>query len=164
MSPEAEPSRVLIGSRAEYLDGSDRLYALAQQEICIFDPDLQLLELNTLSRITALHAFLAGHPDRSLRIALHDPAYAEQNCPRLLDLLRQFAPRLTIYRSEGMAARAQDSFVLADRHHFVRRAVAAQARGVLALEEAREGHQLQERFEEIWALCVPAITASTLGL
>lgn len=164
MSSEPETRRVLIGSRAEYLDAADALYAMARRELCVFDPDLEMLGFNTPARIEVLQHFLQGGQENLLRIALHDPSHVVRDYPRLLDLLRMFAPRVSVYRTDGAASGAQDRFILADGQHFVRRAVAEQARGVYALNEASEGRLLHERFEEIWALSAQAVSATTLGL
>ncbi|HKY01360.1 MAG TPA: hypothetical protein VJM53_02285 [Burkholderiales bacterium] len=164
MNAEATEQRRLISSRSEYLEAADALYELAQRELCIFDPDLEMLALNALSRAGTLRTFLTGGPDNRVRIALHDPAHAQQACPRLIELLRDFSPRVQIYRTEGVAANAQDRFILADQLHFVRRPVAEQSRGVFGLHQTQDARLLQERFEEIWVLSVEAVAANTLGL
>ena len=51
-----------------------------------------------------------------------------------------------------------------DRLHVVRRPVAAQGRGVLLLNDTREGPGMHERFSEIWVSSEPGVSASTSGL
>ena len=164
MDSESPTQRMLIGSRAEYLAAADALYGMAQHALCIFDPDLEMLGLNSAERIERLQHFLQRGQENLLRIALHDPSNILRAYPRLVELMRRFAPRVPVFRTEGVAARAQDCFVLADARHFVRRAVAQQARGVHALHEDGEGRLLHERFEEIWAASAEAVSPSTLGL
>ena len=109
-------------------------------------------------------AFLLRHRDNRLYIAVHDDNYIRNYCPRLLELLVQFSDRMLIHRTEGDGARAQDSFVLADRLHFVRRPVQAQPRAVLRLNDEQEGQAIFLRFSEIWDNSVPAVSATTSGL
>lgn len=160
----AEPARQLIGTRAEYLAALDALLPLARREIRVFDPDLVMPNLDSVARIDVLRAFLGGGPNRTLHIAVHDAAHVAGSAARLMKLLREFPTAIAIHRTEGEARRAQDSFVLIDALHFVRRPAAAQARGIYALHETREGRQLADRFGEIWVSSEPAVSATTLGL
>ena len=164
MDNEFQTQRTLIGSRAEYIAAADALYGMAQHALCIFDPDLEMLGLNSAERIERLQSFLQRGQENLLRIALHDPSKVLRAHPRLVELMRRFAPRVPIYGTAGVALRAQDCFILADAKHFVRRAVAQQARGVYALYDKSEGRLLHERFEEIWAASAEAVSPSTLGL
>lgn len=156
--------RRIIDSRAEYLLALDRLVPLCRQRLQIFDPDLEMLDLNHAARIETLRRFLSANRLNSVQIALHDAQFVRTRCPRLLHLLGEFAAQLAIYQTEGEAKRAQDRFVLADELHFVRRPVAIQGRGVYALNQTQDGRSLRERFEEICAASVPAVSATTLGL
>lgn len=160
----SRPQRTLITTRHEYLAALDDLLLRARRELCIFDPDLQMLDLGSLARSEMLARFLRADRDNRLLIALHDPAHLQRACPRMIDLLRDFSSGVSVQQTEGEAARAQDCFVLADTQNFVRRAVATQGRGVYALGEAREGHLLRNRFDEIWQSSTPAVAATTLGL
>lgn len=164
VSDPPEPERVMIASRAEYLDAAQAIYALASRELCIFDPDLELLAPNTASLTEEWQRMLRGGPDNRLRIAVHQPAYIERSCPRLLLLLRDFSTQIAIFRTEGVAKRAQDRFILADAQHYVRRPVAEQAHGVYVRHSPGEARALHERFEEIWEASELAIAATTLGL
>ena len=159
-----EPSRLLIQTRAEYVAALDALLPMARRSIQVFDPDLALPAFGDIARIEALRAFLRADRDNRLQIALHGIETMQRNMPRLLQLLRDFPDAIAIYRTEGEARRAQDCFVLVDARHFVRRPVAEQARGVYAVEEASEGRQLQERFEQIWEVSEPAVSPTQLGL
>lgn len=158
------PERQLITTRAEYTSALDALLPLAQRTIFVFDPDLQLPALGNMARVETLRSFLRANRENTLHIALHDTEAVVRDMPRLIKLLQEFPNSIAIHRTEGVARRAQDCFVLIDARHFVRRPVAAQARGVYALEEAREGRALQERFEQIWEASEPAVAATHLGL
>jgi len=163
MLPPA-PERRLILTRAEYQTALDALLPLASKSIQVFDPDLVQPALHRPARLEALRAFRRPGRDNVLQIVVHDLSHIERGMPRLVDLLREFPTRVSVHRSEGDALRAQDCFVLVDARHFVRRPVAAQSRGVYALEEPHEGHQLRERFEQILAASEPGLSATRLGL
>ena len=62
------------------------------------------------------------------------------------------------------AARAQDSFVLADKLHVLRRPVQAQPRATLRLNDEHESQGIYLRFAEIWDSSLPAVSATTSGL
>lgn len=160
--PQAE--RVLLSTRTEYLEAFDRLIGLAQHELRIFDPDFSGLEINSPRKSERLRAFLLHGRNSRLYIAVHDTEYLRSYCPRLLDLMRQFSDRMFVHQTLGDAARAQDSFVLADRLHLVRRPVSAQPRGALRLHDDEEGQGIYLRFCEIWDSSVPAVSATTAGL
>lgn len=163
-TPSTPPERTLILAKSEYAMGAERLLALAQRELQIFDPDLSEFRLDLPSRIEALRQFLARSPANRLQIALHDPDYVKRHCPRLMSLLGLYSASMHIHRTQGEANRVQDCFVLADRLHVVRRPVATQGRGVVIINDPREGLVMHERFGEIWELSEPGVSASISGL
>jgi len=160
----SQPERLLLSTRREYLDALQRLIGSARRELRIFDADFSLLDIESPPTYALLRAFLLGGRDNRLYIAVHDVNYIRNHCPRLLTLLQQFSDRMFIHRTGGDGARAQDSFVLADRLHFVRRPVQAQPRAVLRLRDEQESQGMYLRFSEIWDSSEPAISATTSGL
>mgnify|MGYP001566401785 CR=1 FL=1 len=161
---QAAPERRLITTRSEYLQAADRLLVLAQRELCLFDPDLSELALDSRAHIETLTRFLSRSSDQRLWMALHDPEHVKQLCPRLITLLGSFSSSFFINRTQGEAAKVQDCFVLADRLHVVRRPVAKQARGVFILHDVAEGEVMRQRFGEIWECSEPGVSANTSGL
>ncbi len=158
------PERILLSTRREYLESLERVVGLAQRELRIFDADFSGLEIDSPRTHELLHAFLLRGRDNRLYIAVHDPDYIRVYCPRLLDLLRQFSDRMFIHRTQGDGARAQDSFVLADKLHVLRRPVQAQPRASLRLNDEHESQGIYLRFAEIWDSSLPAVSATTSGL
>ena len=158
------PERVLFSTRREYLDAMERLIGLAQRELRIFDADFFHLKIDAPRTHELLREFLLRGRDNRLFIAVHDTEYIRNYCPRLLALLRQFSDRMFIHQTQDDAARAQDSFVLADKLHLVRRPVQAQPRGALRLYDEQEGLAIYQRFLEIWDSSVPALSPTTSGL
>lgn len=159
-----QPERVLLSTRAEYLEALDQLIGLAQRELRIFDADFFHLKIDSPRTHELLRAFLLRGRDNHLYIAVHDTEYLRNNCPRLRDLLQQFSDRMFIRQTEGDAARAQDSFVLADKLHVVRRPVQAQPRATLRLNDEHESQGIFLRFSEIWDSSIPAVSSTTSGL
>jgi len=159
-----QPQRLPLSTRREYRDAFERLIGLAQRELRVFDADFSDLEINSPQKSELLRAFLLRGRNNRLYIAVHDTDYIRNYCPRLLQLLRQFSDRMFIHQTQGEAARVQDSFVLADKLHFVRRPVRAQPRGTLGLHDEQESQGMHLRFSEIWECSLPAVTATTAGL
>jgi hypothetical protein len=160
----AEPERLLLSTRREYLEALQRLIVLAQRELRIFDADFSDLKIESPRTHALLREFLLRGRDNRLYIAVHDTYYLRNYCPRLLHLLSRFSDRMFIHQTEGDAARAQDGFVLADKLHLVRRPVRAQPRAALRLNDESEGQGIYLRFSEIWDSSVPAVAATTSGL
>ena len=158
------PERALLSTRKEYLEALERLTGLAQRDLRLFDADMSELNIDSPRTHELLRAFLLRGRDNHLYIAVHTSEFIRNYCPRLLELLRQFSDRMFIHRTEGDAARAQDSLVLADKLHFVRRPVQAQPRAVLRLHDEQESQAIYLRYAEIWDSSVPAISATTSGL
>ena len=158
------PERILLSTRKEYLEALERVAGLARRELRIFDADFFHLRIDSPATHAILREFLLRDRDNRLYIAVHDTEFIRNRCPRLLDLLRQFSERMFIHQTQDDAARAQDSFVLADRMHFVRRPVQEQPRAVLRLNDEQEGQSIFLRFLEIWDSSIPAISATTSGL
>jgi hypothetical protein len=159
-----QPERLLLSTRKEYLEALERLIGLARRELRVLDADLSELKIDSPQTHGLLHAFLLHGRDNRLYIAVHDTDYIRNYCPRLLDLLRQFSDRVFIHQTQGDGARAQDSLVLADKLHFVRRPVQAQPRATLRLNDEHESLGMYLRFTEIWDSSKPAVSATTSGL
>ena len=161
---QPQPQRSLLSTRKEYRDALERLTGLAQRELRIFDADFSDLEINSPQKYELLRAFLLRGRNNRLYIAVHDTGYIRNYCPRLLNLLRQFSDRMFIHQTQGEAASAQDSLVLADKLHFVRRPVQAQPRATLRLNDEHESQGIFLRFSEIWDSSIPAVSSTTSGL
>lgn len=158
------PERTLFTSKAEYNHAADRLLAIAENELRVFDPDFGDFRLEVPARIEALRHFLRRGLNNRLYIAVHDPDSVQRYCPRLVALLGTFSGRILINRTLGEAARVQDCFILADKVHVLRRPVATQGRGVFILNDPRECLGMLGRFEEIWGSSEPGVSANSTGL
>ena len=151
-------------TEAEFQGALDRLLAAPGRELRIFDPDLAALRLNTPQRVEQLRQFLAASRTHRLYIAVHDPDHLTKYCPRMMALLARFAHAIQVNCTHEEIRNLQDSFLVLDQSHYLRRPVARLFRGALGLHDETEALAMRGRFTEIWSASFPGVSASTLGL
>jgi hypothetical protein len=154
----------LFETEADYQRALDRLLAAPGRELRIFDPDLQALRLNSAPRVEQLARFLAESRTRRIYIALHDPDHVTKYCPRMMALLARYAHAIQVNRTHEEVRSIQDSFLVIDQQHYLRRPVAQFFRGALGLHDETEALAMRGRFAEIWAASFPGVASTTLGL
>ena len=160
----AEPVYRHLFGTAESLAAIDEVIAAAERTIRIFDISLTNRGFNSPARTAQLREFLVRGRAHRLLIALHDTDHLERECPRLLILLRQFPMSIEIHRTIAQARDATDPCVLADDHSLWHLLHFEQPRAVLALHSPQDALPISQRFDEIWDLTEPAVSATTLGL
>lgn len=151
-------------SEAAFQNAVERLLAQPGRVLRIFDPDLSALRFNAPQRVALLEQFLASSRTRRIYIALHDPDHVTKHCPRLIGLLARYSHAIAIQRTHDEIRAIQDSFLVLDQSHYVRRAVARFFRGAIGLGDEAEAAAMCSRFLEIWSASFPAVSATTLGL
>ena len=149
---------------AAFQQAVDRLLAAPGRELRIFDPNLAALRLNDPERIERLKAFLLASRTRRLFVALHDPDHVTRECPRMMALLARFAHAIQVNRTHEEIRNLQDSFLVLDQSHYLRRPVAQFCRGALGLHDEAEALAMRARFQEIWVSSFPGVSSTTLGL
>ena len=159
-----QPSYRKIFGAAESLAAIDEVIAVAERTIRIFDIALSNRGFNTPARADRLREFLVRGRAHRLLIALHETELLERECPRLLVLLRQFPMSIEIHRTIAQARNATDPCVIADDHSVWHQLHFEQPRAVLALHSVTDALPIRQRFDEIWDLSEPAVSATTLGL
>jgi hypothetical protein len=142
----------------------DRLLAEPGRELRIFDPDGAALRLNDAARVGRLEAFLRASRTRRLYIVLHDPQHLQRDCPRMMGLLARHGHAIQVHRTQDEIRELQDAFLVLDSVHYVRRPVAASARGAIGLRDETEALAMRSRFNEIWSASYPAVSSTTVGL
>jgi len=152
-----------LSTVAEYEQSIDRLISLALSRIRIFDRKLGR-EYNQAPRIELLRAFLLENRVNRVSIVVHDASNARTDCPRLVNLQRQFSHAVSIHRTQSLARGVYDPFCVIDGSHVARRFHYNSMRGVTVLNDADLAFELVKRFEEIWEASQPAVTGTTLGL
>ncbi len=162
--PPPKPTYRPIFGIADSLAAIDEVIDCAGQAIRIFDVNLANRGFDSPQRAEKLRAFLVAGRAHRILIALHETDLLERECPRLLALLRQFPMSIEIHRTVGEACYASDPFVLADDHSVWHQLHHTQPRAIVALHSPPDALPIAQRFEEIWQLSEPAVSATTLGL
>jgi len=151
-------------TEAEFQGALDRLLAAPGRELRIFDPDLSALRLDAAQRVEQLRSFLAASRTRRIYIAVHDPDHVTRYCPRMMALLARFAHAIQVNCTHEEIRSIQDSFLVLDQSHYLRRPVAHLYRGALGLHDETEALGMRARFAEIWSASFPGVAGTTLGL
>ena len=159
-----EPSYRQLTGIAESLAATDEVIAVAERTLRIFDVSLAGRGFNSPARVEKLRQLLVRSRSHRILIALHETEPLERECPRLLMLLRQFPMSIEIHRTVGQARQARDPFVLADDHSVWHQLHVERPRAIVALHSPADATPISQRFDEIWDLSEPAVSATTLGL
>lgn len=160
--PPAQYER--FDTEAQFQDAVDRLLAQAGRELRVFDPDLSALRLNSPQRAAQLEQFLLASRTRRIYIALHDPEHLTKYCPRMMGLVTRYSHAIAVHRTHEEIRSIQDSFLVIDQSHYVRRGVARFFRGAIGLGDEGEAQAMRSRFQEIWDASFPEVSGTTLGL
>ncbi len=161
-APQTEYAR--FESEADFQQAVNNLLAQAGRELRVFDPDLGALRLNEPGRIALLERFLHASRTRKIYIALHETDHLTRHCPRMMGLLARFAHAIQVNRTHEEIRHLQDSFLVLDARHYVRRPVAEFFRGAIGLNDETEALAMRSRFLEIWGASFPGVASTTLGL
>ena len=159
-----KPSYRAISGINESLAAIAEVIASAERTIRVFDISLSNRGFNSLAVTETLRQFLVAGREHRLLIALHDTALLERESPRLLHLLRRFPMSIEIHRTLAQARNAMDPFVVADDRGVWHQLHCEQPRAIVALNSPSDATPIAQRFDEIWELSEPAVSATTLGL
>lgn len=153
-----------FSSEAGYRDAIDATLTLACREVRIFDRDLSRMALEAPARIAALERFLAGGPNRRLRVALHGIDILERRSPRLLGLLRRLGHQIEIRLTPDHLRHLADCLVLADELHATVRFHADHARGKRLAASGKAVQPYWQRFDDLWEASQPVSPGTASGL
>lgn len=153
-----------LNGTADFIAALDTLCGLAQYNLYIFEKDFENLGYNSEARYSILRDFLLSSPYNHLHLLAHNTRPLTQNCPRLLNLLRQFTHNMHIYQTSKILHHLSAPFAVADKTHYVRRFHFDDPRGILGLNDTEGARALTARFDEMWASSQPAVSTTTLGL
>jgi hypothetical protein len=149
---------------AEFRAAFDALLASTQRQLRLYDHDLDLFDIDHLPRHAALRMLCVAGGGRRVELLLDEIHRVARDCPRLMQLLRDFGHVLEIRQADPDAPRPDQAFVLADHHGVLIRADKAAVHGTLHMDDARGGIALQQSFESMWQRSQASVTASALGL
>ena len=163
MTIEPQPQERSIGANREYEEALDTLFAQPGRVVRIFDRSLTG-NYNSSRRHELLRKFLLATRSARIHIVVHDASNIARDCPRMINLLRDFGHAISINETRAEAKGVYDPFCVMDERHYLHRFHFEQPRGVLALDEPQGAHGFVKRFCEIWEASAPALSATTLGL
>jgi len=147
----------------EYEAVIDALIPQTQRIIRIFDRSLARA-WNTPERHEALRRFLLAGRANKLMIVLHDAAPLERECPRVIDLVRQFTTAVQIHETLRPAKHVYDPFVVFDASHYVHRFHYEHLRAAHGSNDVTGAQLLLDRYTEIWEASAAAVSANVTGL
>lgn len=147
----------------EYEELIDGLIPQTQNAIRVFDRSLSRT-WNTPQRHEALRQFLLASRVNRLYIVVHDAEPIERECPRVVDLVRQFSAAVRIRETLTPAKHVYDPFVVFDSSHYVHRFHYRYLRAAHGANDLIGAQQLLDRYAEIWEASAHAVSAGTSGL
>ena len=147
----------------EYEELIDGLIPQTQRVIRIFDRALSRA-WNSPQRYEALRQFLLTNRVNRLFIVVHDAEPIERECPRMVDLVRQFSAAVRIHETLSPAKHVYDPFVVFDSSHYVHRFHYSYLRAAHGANDVIGAQQLLDRYAEIWEASAHAVSAGTSGL
>ncbi len=158
-------SRELINSWGEYQLAVERLLALAEQKIAIYDEDLEQLNLDSSSRLPQVKRLLTqgGHSPR-LQIALRNTEPLTRKHPLLINLLGNFGHVFAVQQTPPQLAHLRDAMIIVDDRHGLVRFERDLPRSKLLIDENDELKGYRTRFNEIWNEGGELLHANVLGL
>lgn len=158
-------NQILTGEH-NYAMALDYVIAKASNELTIFDQDFRKGGYTSLKRYELIHTFLQKSEHVKLTIILQNTQFFSGNCPRLVDLLRSYGHKMTVYETNDFAKIAKDCFVIADKLHYCRRFHIDQARFKFASQgdDAETVSGLLMRFDELLNETNDVLATTKLGL
>ena len=163
MSEDPIPEHRTLEGNLEYETALGTLFARPGRKLRIFERQLGAA-YNAPERHDQLRRFLLASRTRTIQIVLHDPSNLQRDCPRLINLLRQFSHAVTIHETEPQAKRVYDPFAVMDDRDYVHRFHYDDSRGLLGLDDPHEARVFVQRFDELWEASAPTVSGTTLGL
>lgn len=158
-----KPNTVVLGER-NYEAALDLVMAKAERELLVFDQHLRTGAFNTVKRYDLLREFLNKNANNRIHMVLHEAVFLQNQCPKLLDLLKTYGHVMQVLLTNDFAKIAKDCFVIADNKHTVRRIHIDHARFKYTLDDAETAASLRLRFDELVAETTEPVAISKLGL
>lgn len=139
----------VFSTAAEFRAAVDRLLEQEGRELRVFDPDLVSLQLNDPARVERIERSQRASRTRRLLIVVHDQDPLVKRAPRMMALFSRYVHAIQIHRTYEEIRSIQDSFLVLDSAHYVRRPVAAFFRGAAGIHDETEALSMRSRFQEI---------------
>jgi len=149
---------------AEFRAAFDALLDSTQRQLRLYDHDLSLLDIDQLPRHNRLRTICVAGSGRRIELLLDEIHHVARDCPRLMQLVRDFGHVIEIRQADPNMPRPDQAFALADRHGALVRADKSALHGTLHLDDAHSTILLHQEFEGMWQRAQAGVTATTLGL
>jgi len=159
--PNAEYRR--FEGTVEYEAVIEGLIPQTLRTIRVFDRSLSRA-WSSSQRYETLRQFLLGNRANRLLVVVHDAEPIERECPRVVDLVRQFSASVRIHETLSPAKHVYDPFAVFDSSHYVHRFHYRYLRAAQGTNDVIGAQQLIDRFSEIWEASAHAVSAGTSGL
>ena len=159
--PNAEYRR--FEGMVEYEAVIDGLIPQTLRTIRVFDRSLSRA-WSSSQRYETLRQFLLANRANRLLVVVHDAEPIERECPRVVDLVRQFSAAVRIHETLSPAKHVYDPFIVFDASHYVHRFHYRYLRAAHGANDVIGAQQLLDRFAEIWEASAHAVSAGTSGL
>jgi hypothetical protein len=149
-------------TRGEFDAHLRQCFARARVRLRLFDPDFALWSLETSETEALLRHFLL-HKGK-LELLAHDRTWLERQCPRFMNLLRDFGDAIECRVSGKHLRQLTDSFCIADERDIVRRFHSAHLRGETVFDGPDDTTASAERFSAMWSESEPGLRGGATGL
>ena len=159
--PNAEYRR-FEGMR-EYEAVVDALIPQTQRIIRVFEKSLSRA-WNSPERHEAFRQFLLANRKNQLLIVVHDSEPIVRDCPRMVELVRQFGATVRIHETLVGAKHVYDPYVVFDAIHYVHRFHYRFLRAAQGTNDLLGAQELIDRHAELWDASALAVTPGTSGL
>ena len=159
--PNAEYRR--FEGTVEYEAVIEGLIPQTLRTIRVFDRSLSRA-WSSPQRYENLRQFLLASRANRLLVVVHDAEPIERECPRMVDLVRQFSASVRIHETLSPAKHVYDPFAVFDSSHYVHRFHYRYLRAAQGTNDVIGAQQLIDRFSEIWEASAHAVSAGTSGL
>ncbi len=149
---------------AEFRAAFDALLDSTQRQLRVYDQNLSLFDIDQLPRHNRLRTICVAGSGRRIELLLDEIHHVARDCPRLMQLVRDFGHVIEIRQADQNMPRPDQVFALADRHGALVRADKSALHGTLHLDDAHSTILLHQEFEGMWQRAQAGVTATTLGL
>lgn len=154
----------ILNSEELYVEAIRRVIAPAKLELKIFDQDLSHGGFNSIETSELIHQFITQNANSRLTIILHSTAFLQLKCLRLINLIKVYGHKITVYETNPSAKVAKDCFIIADAEHYIKRIHIDQARFKYNLNDSSNINTLNDRFQDLLDETENILTLTTLGL
>ena len=148
----------------EYSNAIRQTLEAAQGELCVFDPDLARIGLESSEGVAQIERLLLAKPEARLRIVVHDTTHLESRSPRLLDLMRHFSHCTEVRQSPDDLRNLTECYLLTHNDTGVVRFHRDWPRGKWFVANPDEAGTWLSRFKQLWECSMPAVPPTLLGL